>query len=120
MTYDCFGFDNGQIVEMWSASQPITPLTEAANTHPHVEPLREDIPMLVRIAFVALALVGLAAVLAGVKKRRIINHLSGRTPEDARQIVFDKASQKVGPEKAEKIADRVVEKLDAQGLLKAA
>jgi len=73
--------------------------------------------MLVRIAVVALALIGLVTIIAGVKRRRIINHLTGRTPEEARQIVVDKASPRVGPERAERIADRVVAKLDEHGLL---
>jgi hypothetical protein len=73
--------------------------------------------MLIRVAVVLLAVIGLLAIVAGVKKRRIIDHLSGRTPEEARQIVVDKASPRVGPEKAERIADRVVAKLDEHGLL---
>ena len=73
--------------------------------------------MLFRLLIIGLAAVGLAAIVVGVKKRRIINYLSGRTPEEARQIVVEKVSPRVGQEKAEKIADRVVARLDANGLL---
>lgn len=73
--------------------------------------------MLVRIIVIALAVIGLATVLAEIKRRRIVNYLSGRTPEEARQIVVEKASPRVGAERAEMIADRIVAKLDADGLL---
>ena len=45
--------------------------------------------MLVRIAVVALAIVGLFALVGAMKKRQIIKHLSGKTPEEAHDALED-------------------------------
>ena len=73
--------------------------------------------MSLRTILVVLALLALVALVMGAKRRRIMAQLSGRTPEEARQFVIDKASPRVGPERAERIADRVVARLDARGML---
>ena len=51
------------------------------------------------------------------KRRKIINHLSGKTPSEARALIVAKASQKAGAERAEAIADRLVSKLETKGVL---
>ena len=62
---------------------------------------------------------GLLAIplLGAAKKRRIVRYLSGKTEEEAREIIVAKATPRVGPEKAEEIADRMVARLAAHGHL---
>ena len=62
---------------------------------------------------------GLLAIplLAAVKKCRIMQHLSGKTEAEARDVIIAKATPKVGPEKAGAIAGRIVARLAVRGLL---
>ncbi len=64
------------------------------------------------IPIVALLVVGKA-----MKRRRIVQYLSGKTPTEARALIVEKASDRTTDEKASAIADRVVAKLDAKGVL---
>ena len=56
-------------------------------------------------------------LLGALKKRRIIGHLSGRTEQEARDIILSHATPRVGREKAETIADRIVTGMTQHGLL---
>ncbi|MEM7274871.1 MAG: hypothetical protein AAF547_17440 [Actinomycetota bacterium] len=60
---------------------------------------------------------GLLFVAAVGKRRRMVSRLSGKTPSEVRAIVHAKAASRTGSEKADAIADRVVAKLEARGVL---
>ncbi|NND83772.1 MAG: hypothetical protein HKN46_01335 [Acidimicrobiia bacterium] len=62
-------------------------------------------------------MVALPFAKAARKKRHIVEHLSGKTEEEARAVILAKATPKVGEEKANHIADRIVERLSAAGRL---
>lgn len=69
-----------------------------------------------------LAVVGAATLLAGVaakaKKRSIIRRFRGATPEEARARIVEYATKRTGDAtKAEHIADRMVARLQARGVL---
>ncbi len=60
---------------------------------------------------VAIPLVGLA------KKRRMLRYLSGKTEDEAREMILAKATPRFGAEKASHIADQIVARLAADGRL---
>ncbi|MEO0492341.1 MAG: hypothetical protein AAF081_02880 [Actinomycetota bacterium] len=69
-----------------------------------------------------LAVVGAATVLAGAaataKKRSIIRRFRGATPDEARARIVEYATKRTGDaEKAERIADRMIARLQARGVL---
>lgn len=66
-----------------------------------------------------LLIAGLLAipVVGAAKKRRIIGHLSGKTETEARELILAKATPRVGPEKAEAIAERIIAQMSAHGRL---
>ena len=70
---------------------------------------------MLRIILPVLALLGLAK---GTKRRRIINHFSGKTPQEARTIIVERVSRRTDDTaKADAIADRIVAKLSDRGIL---
>ena len=62
---------------------------------------------------------GLVAVpvLAALKKRHMLHHLSGMTEAEAREAIVTRATPRVGAEKAEHIADCMVARLAHHGRL---
>lgn len=66
---------------------------------------------------ILLPILGLVVVAKGAHRRRVVRHLSGRTPDEARQIIIDKATGRVGRDRAEEIADRLVARLEGAGRL---
>ena len=66
-----------------------------------------------------LLIAGLLAIplLGAAKKRRIIAHLSGKTETEARELILAKATPRVGAERAEAIADRIIARMSAHGRL---
>ena len=73
---------------------------------------------MLRIIIPVFVLLGLAK---GAKRRKIINHLSGKTPEEARAVVRERAARRISdPAKVDALADRVVAKLSDRGLLTSA
>ena len=69
-----------------------------------------------------LAVVGAATLLAGVaakaKKRSVIRRFEGATPDEARTRIVEYATKRTGDAaKAEHIADRMVARLQARGVL---
>ena len=64
------------------------------------------------------ALTGAASCAAAGKRRRIIRQFEGATPTEARdRIVRFVTNRTDDPAKAEHVADRVVARLDARGVL---
>lgn len=70
-----------------------------------------------RTLLILLALVGVVALVGAAKRRSMVDYLAGKTPTEAREMIVAKATPRAGEEKANLIADRVVEKLEARGVL---
>lgn len=68
-----------------------------------------------RIILPVLAFLGLAKA---TKRRKVVNRLSGKTPDEAHALIVNKVSKRTANEaKANAIADRLVAKLDQKGIL---
>ncbi len=56
-------------------------------------------------------------LLGALKKRQIIRHLTGKTGQEAREMILSRATPRVGPDNAEAIADRILTRMAGHGLL---
>ena len=56
-------------------------------------------------------------VLGALKKRQIVKHLAGRSEAEARELIIAKATPRVGADKAQAVADKIVTRMNEHGLL---
>ncbi len=68
-----------------------------------------------------LSLVGFAviaaAIAAVIRRRAIADYLTGMDRDEARAKIIERTEPRMGAERAEEIADKVIERLDAAGKL---